>query len=636
MTERLSAYLDGELDDAEAREVTEAIERDEALRDECRSLRETRRLLRALPREAAPDELADRVLAQAERKSLVTQAPSPRQAPKLRWARYAAAAAVLVVAGGVIAVIVQSMYTAGQYDQTQTVHRGDEGDLGDAYDAPDGRRIAGERKGGDKDGERLDKSGGGPGGELASRDPRREDNELGVRRRFEKSRDREDTGKGTGGAGTRGPSTTAKPAAPGPRYERSRTVPATTATLERKLNESDNNVRLAVYDMRQGQRDVETFLIANGIASVRADTERASSATAPPMARGNFYYNQRINGREQYVAFVPREQLDEYKKKLARRVSTNQLALTQDRTSSTRVTVAEAPTGEPATPPEAAPHRSKRGLSATEEPATTTLHAEDRASAEADGDKAHEEQEEPQDTDAAPLAETTESEPTPGWAAREADKPDEAYGAAHTGETEASQSEATSAQRRDDDDDIAWELTHDDSGAETTSDVAGDAPAAATRPEGGRPTSRPTDGICLATGSDSGVTEAPAATRPARPTLDEETQKSGALFASDDATQRRPASQPAQAKLAEDVADLSQQTRQLRKQFADGQVTVDALRRQWSQAGADVEPLVITLEVMQPAPSNDDVLLRQMDAHTAEADRTEASDPTEGETHTGE
>ncbi|OPX24657.1 MAG: hypothetical protein B1H04_01670, partial [Planctomycetales bacterium 4484_123] len=71
LRESLSAYLDGELSDAEARDLDAALARDPDLAAEMASLRAVRDLLGRLPRASAPAGLAGRVLAQAERERLL-------------------------------------------------------------------------------------------------------------------------------------------------------------------------------------------------------------------------------------------------------------------------------------------------------------------------------------------------------------------------------------------------------------------------------------------------------------------------------------------------------------------------------------------------------------------------------------
>ncbi|HOF19238.1 MAG TPA: zf-HC2 domain-containing protein, partial [Phycisphaerae bacterium] len=118
MTERedifleLSAYLDGELGEAQRKRVEAALADDAKLRAELDSLRRTRELLRALPRARAPEGFVDRVLAQAERGNLVAPlAPAePAPAQPWRWVRWVATAAVVLVAVGVGTVITVALW----------------------------------------------------------------------------------------------------------------------------------------------------------------------------------------------------------------------------------------------------------------------------------------------------------------------------------------------------------------------------------------------------------------------------------------------------------------------------------------------------------------------------------------------
>lgn len=86
---QLSAYLDGELGDAERRAVEEALAADAGLRHELDALRRTIELVRSLPRLSAPPGLGQRVLD-------AIHAPRPRRRAGWRIAALAAAASVLL------------------------------------------------------------------------------------------------------------------------------------------------------------------------------------------------------------------------------------------------------------------------------------------------------------------------------------------------------------------------------------------------------------------------------------------------------------------------------------------------------------------------------------------------------------
>ncbi|MHC4982303.1 MAG: anti-sigma factor family protein [Planctomycetota bacterium] len=148
--EQLSAYLDGELSDDEAKRVEQAIRADEALAGELEKLRAMRELLRGLPKAKAPDDLADRVMAQAERLTLVGAAPQRQARRQFRWVRYAAAAAIILLAVG-IGVVVRSTFEAT---------------------GGDGREVAAERdrEGAPHAGKPDDKNGKRDGVEVAARD----------------------------------------------------------------------------------------------------------------------------------------------------------------------------------------------------------------------------------------------------------------------------------------------------------------------------------------------------------------------------------------------------------------------------------------------------------------------------------
>lgn len=112
--EQLSAYLDGELSAEEAQRVEAALAEDAALAAELEQLRRTRRLLQSLPRQAAGEDFARRVLEALpptgwERD---VQTWKPASLPRT-WQRILSAAALVVLAiGGGVFVAVE-LYDAG-------------------------------------------------------------------------------------------------------------------------------------------------------------------------------------------------------------------------------------------------------------------------------------------------------------------------------------------------------------------------------------------------------------------------------------------------------------------------------------------------------------------------------------------
>lgn len=96
--EDLSAYLDGELSPGRAGQVEKALADDPKLSAELDDIRAVRSLLAAMPHARAPRDMVDSVLQQAERASLVALQPSDAARRPMRWMRYAAVAALLVVA----------------------------------------------------------------------------------------------------------------------------------------------------------------------------------------------------------------------------------------------------------------------------------------------------------------------------------------------------------------------------------------------------------------------------------------------------------------------------------------------------------------------------------------------------------
>ena len=109
--EQLSAYLDGELSESEARRITAALAEDPGLTAELEGLRATRDVLRNLPRLRAGADFAAKVMQEADLRGLAgrSAAPGSRKTPP-RWLRYCAAAAVVVVALGAGLVMSRLLY----------------------------------------------------------------------------------------------------------------------------------------------------------------------------------------------------------------------------------------------------------------------------------------------------------------------------------------------------------------------------------------------------------------------------------------------------------------------------------------------------------------------------------------------
>ena len=114
--EQLSAYLDGELDDAEAGRVEQVVGADRKLAVELEQLRGVRSLLRGLPTERAPKGFVDTVLSQAERPRLVGGADGHPGNRAIQWVRHLATAAVLLVAVSVGAVVVATLWKTSDFD----------------------------------------------------------------------------------------------------------------------------------------------------------------------------------------------------------------------------------------------------------------------------------------------------------------------------------------------------------------------------------------------------------------------------------------------------------------------------------------------------------------------------------------
>lgn len=99
--EQLTAYLDGELSPAQCAEVDRLLSNDPGARALLDELRQTSRLVSALPREPAPDGLADAVVNRMERRDLLGDSP-PHHATSsgvVSWSRRFAVAASIALVG---------------------------------------------------------------------------------------------------------------------------------------------------------------------------------------------------------------------------------------------------------------------------------------------------------------------------------------------------------------------------------------------------------------------------------------------------------------------------------------------------------------------------------------------------------
>ncbi len=97
--QQLSAYLDGELSDADAAKVAAAVEADSALADELSQLETVRALIKSLPRQEASDAFVADVISRAERRDLLGAAGHAER-PETNWVRYIASAAVILITVG--------------------------------------------------------------------------------------------------------------------------------------------------------------------------------------------------------------------------------------------------------------------------------------------------------------------------------------------------------------------------------------------------------------------------------------------------------------------------------------------------------------------------------------------------------
>jgi len=103
--EQLSAYIDGELTEPERKEVEKLIETDPHLAAELRNIQTVRNMLRDLPRQRPGEDFVSGVLSQAERRRLISSSPDQHAPGGMRWVRWLASAAVLLIAVGIGTVV---------------------------------------------------------------------------------------------------------------------------------------------------------------------------------------------------------------------------------------------------------------------------------------------------------------------------------------------------------------------------------------------------------------------------------------------------------------------------------------------------------------------------------------------------
>jgi len=107
--DQLSAYLDGELGQTEARKIERLLADDAELAGELRKLQAVRDMVAGLPREQAGEDFVSMVMAQVERRDLIGSAGQEDADKPLRWVRWLASAAVLLVAVG-IGVVMTALF----------------------------------------------------------------------------------------------------------------------------------------------------------------------------------------------------------------------------------------------------------------------------------------------------------------------------------------------------------------------------------------------------------------------------------------------------------------------------------------------------------------------------------------------
>src|SRR5437660_733891 len=101
---KLCAYIDGELDPDGRAEIEKHLESNPQHRRLLESLKATKDLLRWLPREPAPPEIAETLNSQLER-SVLLDADMDRTLRISRWPRVFAAAAIVILTSGLAVAV---------------------------------------------------------------------------------------------------------------------------------------------------------------------------------------------------------------------------------------------------------------------------------------------------------------------------------------------------------------------------------------------------------------------------------------------------------------------------------------------------------------------------------------------------
>ncbi|WP_428940156.1 zf-HC2 domain-containing protein [Fontivita pretiosa] len=114
---KLAAYVDGELDEAQRAQIEMHLSSNPQHRQLIEELIQQRQLLRQLPRAMAPPDIAESLTAQLERAVLLGDVDAEVQAASRRighWRQLRMAAAVLVLLGALLAVIIQLLPSPNQ------------------------------------------------------------------------------------------------------------------------------------------------------------------------------------------------------------------------------------------------------------------------------------------------------------------------------------------------------------------------------------------------------------------------------------------------------------------------------------------------------------------------------------------
>jgi cell fate (sporulation/competence/biofilm development) regulator YlbF (YheA/YmcA/DUF963 family) len=125
LAQLLSAYLDGQLAPDETDQVERRLTEDPEAQELLDQLRQVSRMVHSLPHDSAPADLADEVMEQMERDALLGVSEGSEELAgrtHLRFRRFAAAAAILILAGAVVTIVYSVLFKQATNNNEPDLH----------------------------------------------------------------------------------------------------------------------------------------------------------------------------------------------------------------------------------------------------------------------------------------------------------------------------------------------------------------------------------------------------------------------------------------------------------------------------------------------------------------------------------